>query len=47
VKSTDLNTILSNILSICSSVKVKDQVSHPYKITIKSIVLSRMIRMVF
>ena len=47
MKSINLNTILSNILSICSSVNVKDQVSHPHKTSIKMIVLSRIIRMVF
>ena len=34
-----LNTIFSNTLSLHSSLNVSDQVSHPYKTTIKIIVL--------
>ena len=32
-----LNTLFSNALSLCSSLNVSDQVSHPYKITGKFI----------
>ena len=34
-----LNTLFSNTLSLCSSLNVSDQVSHPYKTTGKIIVL--------
>jgi len=34
-----LNTLFSNTLSVCSSLKVNDQVSHLYKTTGKVIVL--------
>jgi len=34
-----LNTLFSNTLSLCSSLNVKDQVSHPYKTRGKIIVL--------
>jgi hypothetical protein len=34
-----LNTLFSNTLSLCSSVNVRDQVSHPYRTTGKLIVL--------
>ena len=34
-----LNTLFSNTLSLCSSLNVSDQASHPYKITAKIIVL--------
>jgi hypothetical protein len=37
--NTLLNTLFSNILSLRSSLSVSDQVSHPYKITGKIIVL--------
>jgi hypothetical protein len=34
-----LNTLFSNTLSLCSSLNVRDQVSHPYRTTGKIIVL--------
>jgi hypothetical protein len=34
-----LSTLFSNTLSLCSSLNVRDQVSHPYKTTGKIIVL--------
>jgi hypothetical protein len=34
-----LNTLFSNILSLCSSLNVRDQVSHPYRTTGKIIIL--------
>jgi hypothetical protein len=34
-----LSTLFSNTLSLCSSLNVKDQVSHPYKTTGKIIIL--------
>jgi hypothetical protein len=34
-----LSTLLSNTLSLCSSLSVTDQVSHPYKTTGKIIVM--------
>ena len=34
-----LNTLFSNTLSLCSSLNVRDEVSHPYKTTGKIIVL--------
>ena len=34
-----LNTLLSNTLSLCSSLNASDQVSHPYKTTGKIIVV--------
>jgi hypothetical protein len=34
-----LSTLLSNTLSLCSSLNVRDQVSHPYRTTGKIIVL--------
>jgi hypothetical protein len=34
-----LSTLFSNTLSLCSSVSVTDQVSHPYKTTGKIIML--------
>ena len=37
--NTILNTLFSNILSLCYSLNVSDQVSHPYKTTRKIIVL--------
>src|SRR5215469_1169641 len=37
--NTSLNTLLSNTLSLCSSLNVSDQVSHPYKTTGRIIVL--------
>jgi hypothetical protein len=33
--NTFLSTLFSNTLSLCSSLKVTDQVSHPYKTTEK------------
>jgi hypothetical protein len=33
-----LNTMFSNTLSLCSSLNVRDQVSHPYRTTVKIIV---------
>jgi phosphate starvation-inducible membrane PsiE len=35
-----LNTLFSNILSLCSSLNVSDQVLHPYKTTGKIIILN-------
>jgi hypothetical protein len=35
-----LNTLFSNTLSLCSSLNVRDQVSHPYRTTGKIIVLN-------
>jgi hypothetical protein len=34
-----LSTLFSNILSLCSSLSVRDQVSHPYQTTGNIIVL--------
>jgi hypothetical protein len=34
-----LNTLFSNTLSVCSSLNVRDQVSHPHRTTAKVIVL--------
>jgi polysaccharide pyruvyl transferase WcaK-like protein len=34
-----LSTLFSNTLSLCSSLSVRDQVSHPYKTTGKITVL--------
>ena len=34
-----LNTLFSNTLSLCSSLNMSDQVSHPYKITCKIIIV--------
>jgi hypothetical protein len=34
-----LSTLFSNTLSLCSSLNVRDQVSHPYSTTDKIIVL--------
>ncbi|PNF23232.1 hypothetical protein B7P43_G01124, partial [Cryptotermes secundus] len=34
-----LNTLFSNTLSLCSSLNVRDQVSHPYRTTGKILVL--------
>jgi hypothetical protein len=34
-----LNTLFSNILSLRSSLNVSDQVSHPYKTTVKILLL--------
>ena len=42
-----LNTLFSNTLSLCSSVNVSDQVSHPYKTTGKIIVLYILIYLLF
>jgi hypothetical protein len=36
--NTFLNTLFSNTLSLCSSLNVRDQVSHPYRIRGKIIV---------
>jgi hypothetical protein len=33
-----LNTLFSNTLSLCSSLNIRDQVSHPYRTTGKIIV---------
>src|SRR5215510_4829033 len=41
--NTLLNTLFSNTLSLCSSLNVSDQVSHPYKTTGKIIVLYNLI----
>jgi hypothetical protein len=38
-----LSTLFSNTLSLCSSLSVRDQVSHPYKITGKIILLYTLI----
>jgi polysaccharide pyruvyl transferase WcaK-like protein len=38
-----LSTLFSNTLSLCSSLSVRDQVSHPYKITGKTTVLYTLI----
>jgi hypothetical protein len=38
-----LSTLFSNTLSPCSSLSVRDQVSHPYKTTAKIIVLYSLI----
>src|SRR5215468_6003820 len=38
-----LSTLFSNTLSLCSSLSVRDQVSHPYKTTGKIIVLYALI----
>jgi hypothetical protein len=35
-----LNTLFSNIFSLCSSLDIRDQVSHPYITTGKIIVLN-------
>jgi polysaccharide pyruvyl transferase WcaK-like protein len=35
----NLNTLLSNTLSLCSSLNVRDQVSQPYRTTVKITVL--------
>jgi hypothetical protein len=40
-----LSTLFSNTLSICSSLKVRDQVSHPYRTTGKILVLCILIFM--
>src|SRR5215471_6846672 len=37
--NTLLNTLFSNTLSLCSSLNVSDQISHPYKTTGRIIVL--------
>src|SRR5215471_18764029 len=37
--NTLLNTLFSNTLSLCSSLNVSDQASHPYKTTGRIIVL--------
>jgi hypothetical protein len=34
-----LNTIFSNNLSLCSSIDLSDQVSHPYKTTDKNVII--------
>jgi hypothetical protein len=34
-----LSTLFSNTLSLCSSLRARDQVAHPYKTTSKIIVL--------
>ncbi|PNF36932.1 hypothetical protein B7P43_G08055, partial [Cryptotermes secundus] len=34
-----LNTLFSNTLSLCSSLNIRDQVSHPYRTTGKIVVL--------
>jgi polysaccharide pyruvyl transferase WcaK-like protein len=34
-----LSNLFSNTLSLCSSLNVRDKVSHPYKTTVKIIVL--------
>jgi hypothetical protein len=34
-----LRTLFSNTLSLCSSLSVRDQVSHPYKTTCRDMVL--------
>jgi hypothetical protein len=31
--------LLSNTLSLCSSLNMRDQVSHPYKTTVRTMVL--------
>ena len=36
-----LNTLFSNSLSLCSTLNVSDQVSHPYKTTIASNILAK------
>jgi hypothetical protein len=38
-----LNTLFSNTLSLCSSINVRDQVSHPYRTTGKIIISCRCI----
>jgi hypothetical protein len=38
-----LSTLFSNTLSLCSSLRVSDQVSHPYKTTGKIIVLCTLV----
>jgi hypothetical protein len=38
-----LSTLFSNTLSLCSSLSVRDQVSHPYRTTGKVIVLYTLI----
>jgi hypothetical protein len=38
-----LSTLVSNTLSLCSSLNVRDQVSHPYKNTWKIIILNILI----
>jgi hypothetical protein len=40
-----LSTLLSHTLSLCSSLSVRDQVSHPYKTTRKTTVLYTLIFM--
>jgi hypothetical protein len=42
-----LSTLFSNTLSLCSSLNVRDQVSHPYRTTGKSIVLYSLIFYIF
>jgi hypothetical protein len=34
-----LSTLFTNTLNLCSSLNVRDQVSHPYKTTGKSLIL--------
>jgi hypothetical protein len=34
-----LNTLFPNTLSLCSSLKIRDQISHPYRTTGKIILL--------
>ena len=41
--NTLLNTLFSNTLSLCSSLNISDQVSHPYKTTGKIIILYNLI----
>jgi hypothetical protein len=38
-KYSPQHPVLKNTLSLCSSINVRDQVSHPYKITGRIIVL--------
>jgi hypothetical protein len=38
-----LNTLFSNTLSLCSSLTVRDHVSHPYRTTGKIIIMIIMI----
>jgi hypothetical protein len=40
-----LSTLFLNILSLCSSLSVRDQVSHPYKTTAKITVLLRLLKL--
>jgi len=42
-----LNTLLSDTLSLCPSLNVSDQISHPYKTTVRTIVLCILILILF